>query len=122
MVERSDRAKGLYAMIFCLLNLISIALLFAALLVSFVSLGAITRSFLFGKREPSTCFFFVCALCMLSVSLHSKPIPTWFRLVGVVTVSITMVEVTAKMINLMCKKIKQRLEKPQVAASRSENE
>jgi hypothetical protein len=42
--------------------------------------------------------------------------------VGVVTVSITMVEVTAKMINLMCKKIKQRLEKPQVAASRSENE
>lgn len=33
MLERPDRAKGLYAMIFCLLNLISVALLFAALLV-----------------------------------------------------------------------------------------
>ena len=109
-------------MISGLLNMISVALLFAALFISVVSLGAIVRFFLFGKREPSTCFFFVYALCMLSVVIHSKPIPTWFRLVGVVTVSITMVEVTAKMINLMCKKIKQRLEKPQVAASRSENE
>lgn len=96
-------------MISGLLNMISVALLFAALFISVVSLGAIVRFFLLGKREPSTCFFFVYALCMLSVVLHSKPIPTWFRMVGIITVSITVTEMTAKIINFMCEKLSKGL-------------
>lgn len=122
MVERSDRAKDLQAMIFSLLNIISVVLLIAAFLISVVSWATIVRFFLFGKRESSTCFFFTCALCIISVTLHSKPIPTWFRIVGIIIVSITTTEVTVKMIKLMLKKIMQWFGSRQVTDPRSEND
>ena len=107
MQERADWTKNLRAMIF-LLNIVSTVLLFAALIISAVSLTTLCGSFIFGKREPSTCFVFVWILCMISCVLHSKSMSTWFRIVGIVTVSMSMLELSIRWINLMCKWIKLR--------------
>ena len=91
-----------------LLNIVSGVLLVAAWSVSVVSLMGILRSYILGKREPSTSFAIVWLVCVISCLLHSKPIPTWFRLVAIITLSISVIEIATKGINLMRKQIKRR--------------
>ena len=107
MVEMIDRTKGLQAMIF-LRNIVSAALLIAAFGISVISLTTLLGSLVFSTRAPSTCFFPVLALCIASCGLHSEPMPTWFCLAGVVTVSIALIEIATRGVNLVCKQIKHK--------------
>ncbi len=89
-------------------NIVSAALLIAAFGISVISLTTLLGSLVFSKRAPSTCFFPVLALCIVSCGLHSEPMPTWFGLVGVVTVSIAIIEISTRGVNLVCKQIKHK--------------
>ena len=83
-------------------------LLLVALFISVISLVTLLRAIICGRKEPSTSFFPVLALCIVSCVLHSKPMPTWFCLVGVGTVSIAIIEIITRIVNLVCKQIKQK--------------
>ena len=91
-----------------LLTIISVVLLLGALFLSVISLVTFLQAIICSRKEPSTCFFPVLALCIVSCVLHSKPMPTWFCLVGVVTVSIAIIEITTRVVNLVCKQIKRK--------------
>ena len=120
MVERIDRTKGLQAMIF-LRNIVSAALLIAAFGISVISLTTLLGSLIFSKRAPSTCFVFVWTLCIISCGLYLKPLPTWFRLIGITSVLISMLEMLIRGANLLIKKIRQLILRRSVAVSGNVN-
>ena len=123
MVERIDRTKGLQAMIFLrdIVSIVSAALLIAAFGISVISLTTLLDSLIFNKRVPSTCFVFVWALCIISCGLYLKPLPTGFRLIGITTVLIIILEMLIRGANLLIKKIRQLILRRSVAASGNVN-
>ena len=92
-----------------LLIIISVVLLLVALLLSVISLATFLRAIICSRKEPSTSFFPVLVVCIVSCVLHSKPMPTWFCIVGVATLSITIIEIIARVVNLVYKKTKHKL-------------
>ncbi|MBP5542916.1 MAG: hypothetical protein ILM98_02480 [Kiritimatiellae bacterium] len=97
MEEGSYWPEDFHAMIL-LLKILSIFLLFAALTISIVSLTAVLKSLLLGKKEPSTVFIAIWLVCVTSYQLYPESTPKWLRLTFMACLSITMLEMAIKLV------------------------